>query len=186
MDGSKRNTAETNQIVYEMSKGSAFFLNAERNDRRTSHRVASMQMKLAQLRKEGLPVKECHLKMQSIEASRDLTRHCVVVDLDMFYAAVEIRDRPELANLPVAIGGTGMISTANYVARKWGVRSAMPGFIGKKLCPDLVFVTPNFDKYREVSAVCREVFRIYDPNCICLSLDEAALDITVSIVFDLW
>jgi DNA polymerase kappa len=55
--------------------------------------------------------------------------------MDMFYAAVEIRDRPELADVPVAIGSESMISTANYVARKFGVRSAMPGFIGKKLCP---------------------------------------------------
>ena len=55
--------------------------------------------------------------------------------MDMFYAAVEIRDRPELANLPVAVGDLSMISTANYVARKFGVRSAMPGFIAKQLCP---------------------------------------------------
>lgn len=55
--------------------------------------------------------------------------------MDMFYAAVEIRDRPELANVPLAVGGDNMISTANYEARKYGVRSAMPGFIAKKLCP---------------------------------------------------
>lgn len=57
------------------------------------------------------------------------------IDMDMFYAAVELRDRPELIHLPVAIGSKSMISTANYVARKFGVRSAMPGFIGLKLCP---------------------------------------------------
>lgn len=57
------------------------------------------------------------------------------IDMDMFYAAVEIRDDPSLATKPVAIGDNSMISTANYVARKFGVRSAMPGFIGKKLCP---------------------------------------------------
>ena len=57
-----------------------------------------------------------------------------VVDFDMFYAAVEIRDKPGLAQLPVAVGGIGMISTANYVARRWGVRSAMPGFVGQQLC----------------------------------------------------
>ena len=57
------------------------------------------------------------------------------IDMDMFYAAVEIKDRPELADKPVAVGSTSMISTANYVARKFGVRSAMPGFIALKLCP---------------------------------------------------
>jgi DNA polymerase kappa len=57
------------------------------------------------------------------------------IDMDMFYAAVELRDRPDLVDKPVAIGSKSMISTANYVARKFGVRSAMPGFIGLKLCP---------------------------------------------------
>ncbi|KAH8098559.1 DNA-directed DNA polymerase [Aureococcus anophagefferens] len=86
---------------------------------------------------------------------------CCVVDFDMFYAAVELRDRPELKDKPVAVGGPGMITTANYVARKWGVRSAMPGFIGQELCrrgpefgmprAELVFVRPDFEKYTAVS-----------------------------------
>ena len=65
----------------------------------------------------------------------------------MFYAACEIRDNPSLKDKPVAIGGMGMISTSNYVARKYGIRSAMPGFIGKKLCPDLIFVPGDHEKY---------------------------------------
>lgn len=73
--------------------------------------------------------------------------------MDMFYAAVEIRDDPSLENVPLAVGGENMISTANYIARKFGVRSAMPGFIAKKLCPELVFRDCNFRKYREVSKV---------------------------------
>ena len=64
-----------------------------------------------------------------------MSRTWMHIDMDMFYAAVEIRDNPKLAELPVAIGNEQMISTANYVARKYGVRSAMPGFIGKQLCP---------------------------------------------------
>ena len=63
--------------------------------------------------------------------------------MDMFYAAVEIRDNPSLVGKPVAIGTMSMISTANYVARKFGVRSAMPGFIGRQLCPDLVLIPVN-------------------------------------------
>lgn len=66
---------------------------------------------------------------------RELSRTWMHIDMDMFYAAVEIRDRPELAKVPMAVGGEGMLSTANYEARKFGVRSAMPGFIGRKLCP---------------------------------------------------
>mmetsp|Transcript_4461 Transcript_4461/g.5950 ORF Transcript_4461/g.5950 Transcript_4461/m.5950 type:complete len:96 (+) Transcript_4461:159-446(+) len=65
-----------------------------------------------------------------LEKSRDLTRTWFHIDMDMFYAAVEIRDNPALAEMPIAIGSMQMISTANYVARKYGVRSAMPGFIG--------------------------------------------------------
>ena len=64
-----------------------------------------------------------------MEESRELDRTWIHLDMDMFYAAVEIRDRPELKDKPVAVGGIGMLSTANYVARKYGVRSAMPGFI---------------------------------------------------------
>lgn len=64
--------------------------------------------------------------------------------MDMFYAAVEIRDNPELAKVPLAVGSDSMCSTANYLARKFGVRSAMPGFIAKKLCPDLIIVPCNY------------------------------------------
>jgi len=84
--------------------------------------------------------------------------------MDMFYAAVEIRDQPELAHVPLAIGNEMMISTANYEARKYGVRSAMPGFIAKKLCPDLVFIPCNITKYREVSNVFKEILEQYDPE----------------------
>jgi DNA polymerase kappa len=68
-----------------------------------------------------------------------------------FYAAVEIRDNPSIANKPVAVGGMQMISTSNYEARKYGVRAAMPGFIALKLCPHLIFVRHNYSKYKEVA-----------------------------------
>ena len=83
--------------------------------------------------------------------SRVLDRIWMHVDMDMFYAAVEIRDRPQLAKVPLAIGSESMVSTANYEARKFGVRSAMPGFIARKLCPSLVLVPCNMDKYRAAS-----------------------------------
>ena len=82
-----------------------------------------------------------------------LTHTWIHIDMDMFYAAVEIRDKPELATVPLAVGSESMISTANYEARKYGVRSAMPGFIARKLCPQLVIVACNFSKYRAASAV---------------------------------
>lgn len=73
------------------------------------------------------------------------------VDMDMFYAACEIRDRPEIKDMPVAVGDYSMIQTTNYVARKYGVRSAMPGFLGKKMCPKLIFIRSNKAKYAQIS-----------------------------------
>ena len=116
--------------------------------------------------------------VESLRAERDLTRTIVHVDMDMYYAAVEMRDNPALRDVPMAVGGMGMLSTSNYAARKFGVRAAMPGFIAKKLCPNLVIVPGNMEKYAAVSGVVRGVFREYDANFAPMSLDEAYLDIT--------
>ena len=99
--------------------------------------------------------------------------------MDMFYAACEIRDRPDLKDKPVAVGDYSMIQTTNYVARKFGVRSAMPGFLGKKMCPSLVFIRSNKPKYAQISE--KEFMahlRQYDPYLESTGLDEANLDIT--------
>lgn len=71
-----------------------------------------------------------------------------------------------------------MLSTSNYLARKFGVRAGMPGFIGRKLCPQLVIVPTNYEKYGKISKEIHEVFKLYDPNFSSVSLDEAYLDIT--------
>ena len=78
----------------------------------------------------------------------------------------------------MAVGDYGMISTANYVARKYGVRSAMPGFIGLQLCPNLVLVKPNFQKYKAVSEIFRKIVVEYDPYFVSIGLDEVNLDVT--------
>jgi DNA polymerase kappa len=75
-----------------------------------------------------------------IKKERDLTRTWIHVDMDAFYAAVEMRDDPTLLEKPLAIGDKNMIMTTNYYARSFGIRSGVPGFIGRKLCPDLVFM----------------------------------------------
>lgn len=103
--------------------------------------------------------------------------------MDCFYAAVEIRDKPELKDLPVAVGGRakrGVITTANYIARKYGVRSAMPSAQAAKLCPKLVFVKPHFEKYKAESLKIREIFKRYTEIIEPLSLDEAYLDVSNS------
>lgn len=95
--------------------------------------------------------------------------------MDMFYAAVEMRDNPELMNKPLAVGNRGMLATSNYLARSFGVRSAMPGFIGEALCPDLVIVPANHYKYEMIGRIIRNIVRFYDPEFESFGLDEAYL-----------
>jgi len=102
--------------------------------------------------------------------------------MDAFFAAVEIRERPELAHVPVAIGGgmRGVISTCNYKAREFGVRSAMSTHMAKKLCPQLIFIRPQFSKYKEASSRVFEILEKYTPLIERVSIDEAYLDVTES------
>lgn len=112
-----------------------------------------------------------------LELSRDLSQTLVHVDCDAFYAAVEQLDRPELSEVPFAVGG-GVLTTCNYHARKFGCRSGMAGFVAKKLCPQLIMIPLNFDKYTKKAQEVREVFAEYDPRFESASMDEAYLNIT--------
>lgn len=101
--------------------------------------------------------------------------------MDAFYASVEQRDNSELAGKPIAVGwdsDRGVIATASYEARKYGVRSAMPVTMGKKLCKNLIVVKPRMSAYKEASEQIREIFRSYTDLVEPLSLDEAYLDVT--------
>jgi DNA polymerase-4 len=106
------------------------------------------------------------------------------IDMDCFFAAVEIRDNPALKNKPVAIGSTaaqrGVLSTCNYVARKYGLHSAMPTSQAVKLCPKLILLPVNMEKYKAASKVIYRIFRQYTSLVEMLSLDEAFLDVTDS------
>ena len=175
MDGVDR--SKVNETIYELSKDSAFFKNSLEKDAKTDERIAELRLRLGSKRRHDLH-ETVDALVAELEAKRCLSRVHVVVDMDMFFAAVEMRDRPELAHVPMAVGGMGMISTANYEARKFGVRAAMPGFIGKKLCPGLVFVPPDMAKYAAVADVTRRIFAEYDPHFAAASMDEAYLDIT--------
>lgn len=108
-------------------------------------------------------------------------RKIIHVDMDAFYASVEQRDNGALRGIPLAVGSAGkrgVVMTASYEARKFGVRSAMPSARALRLCPNLTFTPPRFDAYREVSRTIREVFSRYTDLVEPLSLDEAYLDVT--------
>lgn len=110
-------------------------------------------------------------------------RKIIHVDMDAFYASVEQLDNPELKGKPIAVGGgskRGVVSAASYEARKFGVKSAMSGFIAKRNCPELIFVKPRFDRYKDISKAIRKIFLDYTDLVEPLSLDEAYLDVTTN------
>ncbi len=108
-------------------------------------------------------------------------RKIIHVDMDAFYASVEQRDNRALRGKPVAVGGSsrrGVVAAASYEARKFGVRSAMPSITAKRQCPELIFVPPRFDVYRQISHQIRAIFHDYADDVEPLSLDEAYLDVS--------
>lgn len=110
-------------------------------------------------------------------------RKIIHVDMDAFYASVEQLDNPSLRGKPIAVGGSemrGVVSAASYEARKFGVRSAMSGYLAKKNCPDIIFVKPRFERYKEISRKIRSIFHEFTDKVEPLSLDEAYLDVTLN------
>ena len=117
------------------------------------------------------------------EENKVLQRKIIHIDMDAFYASVEQRDFPEYRGKPIVVGGSpdgrGVVATASYEARQFGIHSAMSARKAIQLCPDALFVRPRFDAYKSVSVSIREIFRRYTDLIEPLSLDEAYLDVTV-------
>src|SRR5688572_13208818 len=110
-------------------------------------------------------------------------RKIIHIDMDAFYASIEQRDFPDYRGKPIAVGGSpqgrgGVVATASYEARKFGVRSAMSSKKAVQLCPELIFVRPRFDVYKEASEKIRAIFQRYTDIIEPLSLDEAFLDVS--------
>src|SRR3982074_2778967 len=114
--------------------------------------------------------------------SEEKARAIIHLDMDCFYAAIEVRDRPSLRGKPVGVGGArdrrGVLTTCNYEARAFGVRSAMPTFMALQRCPNLIVLPTRFDVYRKEAGVVRETMHLFRPLVETLSLDEAYLDVT--------
>jgi len=108
-------------------------------------------------------------------------RKIIHVDMDAFYASVEQRENPELRGKPVVVawkGNRSVVCAASYEARRFGVRSAMPALRAQRLCPEAIFVPPDFTRYRAVSHCVREIFQRHTDLIEPLSLDEAYLDVS--------
>jgi DNA polymerase-4 len=120
--------------------------------------------------------------MEQPRENSAVNRKIVHVDMDAFYANVELLDRPDLKGSPIVVGGQpgtrSVVCTASYEARKFGVKSAMPTTLAAKLCPHAVFLPPRFDRYKDISMKVRAIFERYTNTIEPMSLDEAYLDVT--------
>jgi DNA polymerase kappa len=182
MDGMDRTRID--EIILRESGTSKFMQQQRRRDAKVNQKIEEFQKRMKQATPTDYnttPALEQRIhQWQSNQATRAT---CVVVDMDMFYMACELLDKPHLKNVPACVG-QGMILTSNYAARKFGVRSAMPGWIGDKLVEELsngrqrlAHVASNFDLYKQKSVQVVQVLKEFDPHLKSYSLDEAYLDL---------
>ena len=167
------------EIIYNASKGSKYFNNEEVKDKILTRKIERILEKKRQLERLDLSadLRRADEYITELELSRDLSQTIVHVDCDAFYAAVEELDRPDLKDVPFAVG-KGVLTTCNYHARKFGCRSGMAGFVATKLCPHLIQLPLNFEKYTAKAQEVREILADYDPRFESASIDEAYLNIT--------
>ena len=170
------------KIIYETTKNSRIFKKKEEDLNYLKQEVALLEKKLENFHKNDIlynQVKKlADSRIEFLKEQRRYDKIWLHLDMDMFFAAVEIRDNPSLKDIPMAVGNMSMISTSNYIARKYGVRSAMPGFIAMKLCPQLKLVQHHYTKYKNESIKIMNILEEYDIFIESMGLDEAYLDLT--------
>ncbi|OQR80069.1 DNA polymerase kappa-like [Tropilaelaps mercedesae] len=173
--------AEVNRIIEEASRGTPFWEHQQRRKERHAERIQNTLQKIAAASSKEMADAKKWAKstLRRLDTTKaESACYIVHVDLDAFYASVEERDNTRLRDVPMAVGSSSMLSTSNYAARKFGVRAGLPGFIAKKLCPQLVIVPVNLEKYRQASAEVMSILHLFDPHLTVFGLDEAALDLT--------
>lgn len=170
---------KVSEIIYNASKGSKYFNNEEYKDKNLTQKIEKILSRKKQLERVDLAsdLRRADEYIAELELTRDLSQSVVHIDCDAFYAAVEELDRPDLKNVPMAVG-KGVLTTCNYHARKFGCRSGMAGFVATKLCPELICLPLNFEKYTAKAQEVREILADYDPRFESASIDEAYLNIT--------
>ena len=170
---------KVSEVIYNASKGSKYFSNEEVKDKNLTQKIERIVAKKRQLEKLDLATDlgRADEYIAELELSRDLSQTVVHIDCDAFYAAVEELDHPELKHVPMAVG-KGVLTTCNYHARKFGCRSGMAGFVAQKLCPDLICLPLNFEKYTAKAQEVRAILAEYDPTFESASIDEAYMNIS--------
>ncbi|EER22857.1 ImpB/MucB/SamB family protein [Coccidioides posadasii C735 delta SOWgp] len=170
---------KVSEIIYEASKGSKFFNHEKLRDQALTEKISRILAQKEKLEKQDLTAhtRRADEYIAELELSRDLSQTVVHLDCDAFFAAVEELDRPELRSVPMAVG-KGVLTTCNYVARKYGCRSGMASFVAKKLCPQLICLPQNYAKYTAKAKEIRAILANYDPQFESASIDEAYLNIT--------
>ena len=176
------NHEKIEKIIYETTKNSRIFKKNEEDLAYLKQEILSLEKKLENFHKNEILYNQvaqlAKSRIEFLKEQRRFDKIWMHLDMDMFFAAVEIKDNPSLANVPMAVGSMAMISTSNYIARKYGVRSAMPGFIALKLCPQLKLIGGHFHRYKEESIKIMEILEEYDPFLESSGLDEAYVDLT--------
>ncbi|KAL4786539.1 hypothetical protein BJX76DRAFT_321108 [Aspergillus varians] len=170
---------KVSEIIYNASRGSKFFNHEQARDSVLTEKIQQILREKARLESLNLSI-DLRLADQlftELESTRDLSQYVVHIDCDAFFAAVEELDRPELKTIPMAVG-KGVLSTCNYEARKFGCRSGMASFVAMKLCPQLVCIPLNHEKYTAKAQEIRAIIAQYDPQFESTSIDEAYLNIT--------
>lgn len=192
MEGIDREAIDA--IIMKESGNSLFMQQQKKRDDKVNVRIEALRRKLELQIEKNKNDNGAWLRTMEMQIDQDMSeflsarplRSCkVVVDMDMFYMACELLSRPDITDTtPACVGGPSMITTSNYAARRYGVRAAMPGYIGAALVNQLskgreklIFCPMNMNLYQEKSLLVRQVLNEYDPNLTAYSLDEAYLDL---------
>ncbi|KAJ3749015.1 IMS-domain-containing protein [Lentinula detonsa] len=178
--GLTNDQSDINRITAEASKGSKYYENEKKKDKELTERIKRL------LQTQNTAMKEADLAqvestvshvLVEIESLRDTSQIIVHIDADAFFANCELLYNPDLKGKPFGVG-KGVLTTASYEARKFGVRSGMAAFIAKKLCPELILLSIHPQRYSDMSKKVMAILARYDPNMLVASCDEAYLNIT--------
>ncbi|EGG20449.1 UMUC-like DNA-repair protein [Cavenderia fasciculata] len=167
-----------NSMLDAFSQGSYFQAKFRRDEEKTRKYCEGLLRKLRTIPRTNDYFEGVDKYIADLERTRDMSRTYLHLDMDAYYAHVEENDNPSLKGKPVAVGSMDMLVTSNYVARKYGIRSGIPGVLALKICPSLIILPQRMDRYREVSAIIRNQMQLFDENFISPSLDEGCVDIT--------